>query len=64
MQIRSRGMWFPQSLRSAGVAVLLASLACAQKGPDGHWEGVFTTEKSREIGVTLDLAKYPNSELR
>ncbi|MBZ5585418.1 MAG: hypothetical protein LAQ30_25085 [Acidobacteriia bacterium] len=39
-----------------GAAVFFASLACAQAGPDGHWEGSFTTD-NREIGVSLDLSK-------
>ena len=44
-----------------GTAVLLASLACAQAGPDGHWEGSFTVN-NREIGISLDLAKNAKSE--
>lgn len=49
-------------LCSAGVALLFASLACAQTGPDGHWEGVLTADNNREIGVTLDLAKNAKLE--
>jgi hypothetical protein len=48
-------------LRGAGVAVLFASLVCAQAGPDGHWEGSFTVN-NREIGISLDLAKNAKSE--
>jgi hypothetical protein len=44
-----------------GTAVLLASLACAQAGPDGHWEGSLTVN-NREIGISLDLAKNAKSE--
>ena len=47
--------------RGVGTAVLLASLACAQAGPDGHWEGSFTVN-NREIGISLDLAKNAKSE--
>ncbi len=47
--------------RGAGAAVLLASLVCAQTGPAGHWEGVFTAD-NREIGLALDLAKNAKSE--
>ena len=47
--------------RGVGTAVLLASLACAQAGPDGHWEGSFTVD-NREIGISLDLAKNAKSE--
>ena len=48
-------------VRGVGTAVLLASLACAQAGPDGHWEGSFTVN-NREIGISLDLAKNAKSE--
>jgi hypothetical protein len=48
-------------LRGAGAAVLFAALACAQTGPDGHWEGSFTVN-NREIGISLDLAKNAKSE--
>ncbi len=50
------------SLCSAGVALLFASLACAQTEHNGHWEGVFTADNNREIGVTLDLAQNAKSE--
>jgi hypothetical protein len=41
--------------------VLFASLVCAQAGPDGHWEGSFNVN-SREVGLSLDLAKNGGSE--
>jgi len=44
----------PRFLLAAGV--VWASLACAQTGPAGHWEGTFTVD-SRAIGLTLDLAQ-------
>ena len=62
MTILPRGILFPHSLCSAGVAVLFASLACAQTGPAGHWEGVLAAENNHDIGVTLDLAKNAKSE--
>jgi hypothetical protein len=62
MTILPRGILFPHSLCSAGVAVLFASLACAQTGLDGHWEGVLATDNNQNIGVTLDLAKNAKSE--
>lgn len=62
MTILPRGILFTHSLCSAGVALLFASLACAQTGPAGHWEGVLTADNNREIGVTLDLAKNARSE--
>ena len=62
MTILPRGILFTHSLRSAGVAVLFAALACAQTRPSGHWEGVLAADNNREIGVTLDLAKNAKSE--
>jgi hypothetical protein len=62
MIILPRGILFTHSLCSAGVALLFASLACAQTGPAGHWEGVLIADNNREIGVTLDLAKNVKSE--
>src|SRR5664279_3660158 len=62
MTILPRGILFPHSLCSAGVAVLFASLACAQTGLAGHWEGVLAAENNHGIGVTLDLAKNEKSE--
>jgi hypothetical protein len=62
MTILPRGILFPHSLCSAGVAVLFASLACAQTGLAGHWEGVLAAENNHDIGLTLDLAKNAKSE--
>ena len=62
MTILPGGILFTHSLRSAGVALLFASLACAQTGPAGHWEGVLGAENNHDIGVTLDLAKNAKSE--
>ena len=62
MTILPRGILFTHSLCSAGVALLFASLACAQTGPAGHWEGVLGAENNHDIGVTLDLAKNAKSE--
>jgi len=62
MTILPRGILFTNTLCSAGVALLFASLACAQTGPAGHWEGVLIADNNREIGVTLDLAKNAKSE--
>jgi hypothetical protein len=60
--ILQKGIPFTHSLHSAGVALLFASLACAQTGPSGHWEGVVVADNNNEIGVTLDLAKNAKSE--
>jgi len=62
MTILPTGILFTHSLRSAGVAVLFAALACAQTGPAGHWEGVLAADNNQNIGVTLDLAKDAKSE--
>jgi len=43
------------------LAFVLAPLACAQTGLDGHWEGILKAD-SREIGLTLDLAKNAKAE--
>jgi hypothetical protein len=48
-------------LRGAGAALWLASLACAQAGLDGHWEGTVAMG-NREIGLSLDLARSAKSE--
>lgn len=61
MKRGSMHMMSTRLLRGAGVAVLFASLVCAQAGPDGHWEGSFTVN-NREIGISLDLAKNAKSE--
>ena len=61
MKLWVRHIVLIRSLRGAGVAVLFASLVCAQAGPDGHWEGSFTVN-NREIGISLDLAKNAKSE--
>ena len=45
----------------AALAFLLASLACAQTGLDGHWEGILKAD-SREIALSLDLAMNAKSE--
>ena len=52
---------FTRSLRGVGLAVLFASIVCAQVGPDGHWEGSFTVN-NRETGLSLDLTKNAKSE--
>jgi|ERR1035438_1057020 hypothetical protein len=62
MKSLTRGILFTHTLCSAGAALLFASLACAQTGPAGHWEGVLAADNNREIGVTLDLAKNAKSE--
>jgi hypothetical protein len=49
MTILPKGIPFTHSLRSAGVALLFASLACAQTGPDGHWEGVLIADKEQSL---------------
>jgi len=43
------------------LAFVLAPLAWAQTGLDGHWEGILKAD-SREIGLTLDLAKNAKAE--
>jgi hypothetical protein len=49
MTVPTRGILFTHSLCSAGVALLFASLACAQTGPDGHWEGVLIADKEQSL---------------
>lgn len=62
MTIPPRSILFTRTLCSAGVALLFATLACAQTGPAGHWEGALAADNSRQIGVTLDLARNAKSE--
>ena len=50
-----------RSLGAVAAAVLFASLVCAQTGPAGHWEGVFTIG-GREVGLSLDLARNEKTE--
>jgi hypothetical protein len=47
--------------RGVGTAVLLASLACAQTSPAGHWEGVLNGDGGG-ITVSLDLARNNKAE--
>lgn len=46
----------------AGAVVMCASIAGAQTGPAGHWEGRFTADNGRELTLTLDLAKNAKSQ--
>jgi hypothetical protein len=48
-------------LAVAAAVALFGSIAFAQPGPAGHWEGTFTVN-SREIRLSLDLAKDAKSE--
>jgi hypothetical protein len=48
-----------RAIYCACTVLLFATLASAQSGPEGHWEGSFTSNNN-QIGVSLDLAK--NSE--
>ena len=43
------------------IACLLASPAYAQETLEGHWQGAFTVD-TREIGLSLDLARNEKSE--
>ncbi len=52
---------FKRSICITCAVLLFAALVCAQKSPDGHWEGAFTANNT-EIGITLDLAKNVKSE--
>src|SRR5450759_4806943 len=53
MTILPRGILFTHSLCSAGVALLFASLACAQTGPDGRLDRA-SRGGSRDAGQTGD----------
>jgi hypothetical protein len=57
---RNRGV-SKNSLLSVAAA-LVASLVCAQAGPEGHWEGDIAGDGQQRIRVSLDLAKNAKSE--
>jgi hypothetical protein len=61
MRMHSTGGLLARSFRSVGAAVLFASLACAQAGPDGHWEGTLKGDRG-DIGVSLDLARNAKAQ--
>ncbi len=45
----------------AGTALLFIALACAQTGPDGHWEGVMKGDNG-DIRISLDLGRNTQSQ--
>ena len=61
MELKVRRKLLNRFFGAAAAATLFASLASAQTGPAGHWEGVFTAD-NRQIGLSLDLAKNAKSE--
>jgi hypothetical protein len=52
---------FTRLLCGVGAVVMCASLASAQSGPAGHWEGTFTAE-NRPMTLGLDLAQNAKSQ--
>jgi hypothetical protein len=61
MRIRATHELSHRFVRSAIAAIFFASVAAAQTGPAGHWEGTFRAN-DREIGLGLDLARNAKSE--